>query len=553
MKVYNKQGTVIQTLDTSKELARGGEGMVIDHGTEVAKIYLPGIKPITEVKFVELQELSSNIFIKPKSLAYDQYGKIIGYFMNKVPADHFPILSMFNKTFCIRENVSDKTKINIIERLIDAMNFAHSKGVIIGDFNPYNILVNTQGSVFLIDVDSYGTKSIKHSGILFDEIRDYLYGGVVNCDSDYFSLSVIVFNMLTYVHPFKGIHKQVPKMSERMLKKLPIFKVDPNLSTPKCYLPITNPFLQEQFVDFYEIGKRFIINPKTISIIQTPKKATTIVAQQLNMHEIITGVSIIRTACTLTTLAVTLEDETLIYSVGNKGAWFLKGSFPTKPTDKVFLSDTSVYVLRDKILYALNSSYDLSIIKDFTSENHLKVKYFDNILLVVTDTMKYEFHLATVFHGVVKVTTSNVFGGKFVNINSLFMKVDNSTVLFYNKNQVINSVVLNKVIKDAYQVDDVGIIRYLEQDKLIHKYFKITNLQIELFDCDLDDLRRCSKLTPDLLIVPQDDELELIHTANMATIAKYQCSAVSTDSVIHCCGAGIIIINPSGIYLANKK
>jgi len=554
VKIYNKSGTLTQTLDVSKELARGGEGIVIDNDKEVAKIYLPGITPITESKFKDLQELTSNIFIKPKTLAYDISGKVIGYFMSKVPADHFPILSMFNKTFCTRENISDKIKLNIIERLIDAMNFAHGKGIIIGDFNPYNILVNKQGSVFLIDVDSYGTKSIKHSGILFDEIRDYLYGGVVNVDSDYFSLSVIIFNMLTYVHPFKGIHKKVPKMSERMLKKLPIFKKDPDLFIPKCYFPIANPFLQEQFIDFYEEGKRFVIDPKTISIVQTPKKIVTIVAQQLNMYEILSGIQIIRTACTSTRLAVTLLDKTFIYSVSTKGVCNPKGSFVTNVEDKVFLADSNTYLLQDKVLKLINSDFSsFTIVKDFSQESHIKVNQFGNSLMIITGTMKYEYNLTEIFNGIVKVKISNVFGGKFVNINSLFMRVDNSVVLFYNKSKVTNSVILNNPIKDAYQIDDTGIIRYLEQDQLIYKYFKINGLQIELFDCNLNDFRQYDKLTPELLIIPQDDELELIHTSNMTTIAKYQCNIVSSDSVIHCCDAGIIIVNPNGIYLANKK
>lgn len=554
MQIYSKLGALTQTLDVSKELARGGEGMVIDHGKEVAKIYLPGIRPISEVKFNELQDLSSNIFIKPKTLAYNISGKVIGYFMEKVPSDHFPILSMFNKTFCARENISDKVKLNIVERLIDAMNFAHSKGIVIGDFNPYNILVNSQGSVFLIDVDSYGTKSVKHSGILFDEIRDYLYGGAVSKEADYFSLSVIIFNLLTYVHPFKGIHKKVPKMSERMLKKMPIFKTDPELFVPKCYSPLSNKFLHDQFVELYEQGKRFVLSPKTTTVVAAPKKVVTLIAQQLNMLEILTNTNVIRTACTRNRLSVTLENETLVYNVSSKGVCNVSQRLLTKPSDRVFLSDNYIYILKDNILYLLGSDYvGVVIVKDFSKEAYIKVKQFGNSLLVITSSMKYEYALNEVFRSIPEVKTTNVFGGRFVNINGLFTRVDSSTVLFYDKNKVVNSVILNKGAKDVYQTKDVGIIQCLEADKVVTKYFKIDKLQIELFDCGFEGLRYFDKLSDDLLIVPQDDELELVHSANMATIAKYQCSAVSTDSVIHCCNAGIIIVNPDGVYLANKK
>ena len=555
MKIYSKSGTLTQTLDVSKELARGGEGIVIDNGFEVAKIYLPGIRPISESKFGDLQELASNIFIKPKTLAYDASGKVIGYFMDKVPADHFPILSMFNKTFCTRENISDRVKLNIVERLIDAMNFAHSKGIVIGDFNPYNILVNSQGSVFLIDVDSYGTKSVKHSGILFDEIRDYLYGGSVNKEADYFSLSVIIFNLLTYVHPFKGIHKKVPKMSERMLKKLPVFKVDPELFVPKCYTPLSNKLLQDQFVKLYEQGKRFVISPKTTTVVAAPKKVVTIIAQQLNMLEVLTNVKIIRTASTRNRLAITLDNETLICNVSSKGTCSVSHRLPTKSSDKIFLSDNYVYLLRDKVLYLLTTMdmKEMVGIRDFSSEKYIKVQQFGDILIIVADTLQYEYHLNEVFRDHPASRYVSVFGGRFVNINGLFTRVDSSTILFYDKDSTVNSVILNKGVKDVYQTKNVGIIQCLETDKVTTKYFKIDKLQVELFDCAFEGLRYFDKLSDDLLIVPQDDELELVHSANMATIAKYQCSVVSTDYVIHYTNAGIIVVNPDGVYLANKK
>jgi len=192
-------------------------------------------------------------------------------------------------------------------------------------------------------------------------------------------------------------------------------------------------------------------------------------------------------------------------------------------------------------------------IKDFSSESYIKVQQFGDTLIVVTDTMKYEYSLNEVFKDIPMSRYINIFGGRFVNINGLFTRVDSSTVLFYEKNKSVNSVILNKGVKDIYQTKDVGIIQCLETDKVVTKYFKIDKLQIELFDCAFEGLRYFDKLSDDLLIVPQDDELELVHSANMATIAKFQCNVVSADSVIHCCNAGIIIVNPDGVYLANKK
>lgn len=167
--------------------------------------------------------------------------------------------------------------------------------------------------------------------------------------------------------------------------------------------------------------------------------------------------------------------------------------------------------------------------------------------------MRYDFSLTDVFENKVRVEKSNIFGDKFVNINGLFMRVDGSTMLYYNKNKAVNTVILEKTIKDIVQINNTGIIQCLDKDTISHKYFSINNLRIELFDCDLDGLRQYDMLSQDLLVIPQDDELLLVQAANMTTLIKYDCNIISSDSVIHCTKAGIIIVNPDGVYLANKK
>ena len=55
MKAYDKNGKVLYNIDDNKEIARGGEGRIMDVSSDkVAKIYLPNIKPLSEIKFIEL-------------------------------------------------------------------------------------------------------------------------------------------------------------------------------------------------------------------------------------------------------------------------------------------------------------------------------------------------------------------------------------------------------------------------------------------------------------------------------------------------------------------
>ena len=556
MKLYNKQKILLFDLDTSKEIARGGEGMIIDHGTEVIKLYLPGIKGITEDKFNDLAELKSNIFIKPEKLVYNVNGKILGFTMNKVSSDHFPILSFFNKTFCNRENISDKVKLNVAEKLIDAMKFAHSKNIVIGDYNPYNILVNETGSVYLIDVDSYETPNGKHSGLLFDEIRDYLYSGTVSVKSDYFSLSVIIFNLLTYVHPFKGINKKVPKMEDRMIRKLPIIKSDPDLFIPKCYEALSNPSILEQFEKLYVGGDRFILQPNILVAQQQNilvKPQIIIATDQLIMKEIVRG-PITKSASSKTRLALTVSGVTIIYDVSLKGNYRVIHSFSARPRDLVFFSSNdNAFLLRDSILYYAEGDYKTPyMVKEFSHLGKLKSRQFGDTLVIITDNMKFEYTLSNIFNRQVAMQSHNIYGGGFSNIDGLFQKVADSSVIFYEK-EMLNSVVLQKRLKNLVQSSQTGIVEYLENDKIVYKLFSIKNLQVEFFDCPFSSLRYYDTLNTEILVIPQDDKLSLMRSLDMSLISEFQCSEVSESSVVHCCNAGIVIVNSTRVYLINKK
>jgi serine/threonine protein kinase len=552
MKIYDKQKNLITVLDLGREIARGGEGMIIDNGPQVVKLYLPGIKAITEIKFNDLTALSSNIFIKPEKLVYDINEKILGYLMNKVPSDHFPILSLFNKAFCTRENITDKVKINIAEKLIDAMNFAHSKNIVIGDYNPYNILVNDSGSVYLIDVDSYETPNCKHSGLLFDEIRDYLYNGIVSIKADYFSLSIIVFNLLTFVHPFKGINKRVPKLSERMIKKLPIIKADPDLSIPKCYSPLSDRNLLDQFEKLYINGDRFVLQPNMVVTTQTVKQQVVIKTDQLIMKEVVKG-RITKTVSSKTRLIVTVDDITVIYDVSSKGTFKVLHSFRSLIKDLVFVSNEEVFLLRNSILFHASSDYKThSIVKDFTAMGHLKTAQYGSILIVVSGNMIYKIFMNEIFNNIVRMESHNVFGGKFVNIDGMFQRVGEYSVLFYEK-KGLNNIVLKRSIKNLVQFGNTGILEYYENDKIFYKLFSINNLVLEEFACPFDGLRYYDVLNDSVIVVPQDDKLSLIRIADMSVSLELQCGEVSENSIIRCCNAGIIISNPDGVYLTNKK
>lgn len=553
MKTYTKNKQFLYDIDDRKEITRGGEGQIIDISTDkVAKIYLPNIKPITEVKFKELFELKLNMFIKPEELLYNDKGKIIGFTMIKVPSNFFPLISIFNIAFCNREGITDNIKLLILERVVEGLKFAHNKNIIIGDLNPYNILVNDKGLVYFLDVDSYETTTIKHSGILLDDIRDYLFNGTVSINSDYFALGVLSFNCLTNVHPFKGVCKNMPSISERMIHKKSILNSN-DVIIPKCYKPINEKFILEQYERMFNNGERFIINLKNTNIIthKIIKKPlpTVIKTNDLMIHILYSDNVIMSYASKTRLVLINDKNQMIVYDVSLKGTFkqiMIKSNI--NPKNKLFIHKECIYSIIDNKLVDILTN---DIIMTFNTIQ-LKCDIYNNILVVVTPDSMYKFDLNSKYGNKISFTTTDTFGGRFNNLYSLYQNISGNTLLFYEKNG-LNSAILKNKIKNLHQRDNISIIEMIENENVSYKLLNIKNLQITTYDCQYDSLRMFDKLNDNVIVVPEDDKLLFINTENMQEIIGYHSNEIYKDSVIHCTNGGIVVVNNDSVYFMNKK
>jgi serine/threonine protein kinase len=94
--------------------------------------------------------------------------------------------------------------------IAEALDYAHSQGVIHGDIKPSNILITDDGRSKIADfgVARFNHGLVTNTGKIFGSpaymAPEQLSGGAPNARSDLFSLGVMLYSMLTGFRPFQG-------------------------------------------------------------------------------------------------------------------------------------------------------------------------------------------------------------------------------------------------------------------------------------------------------------------------------------------------------------
>ena len=96
------------------------------------------------------------------------------------------------------------------QEIAEALDYAHTQGVIHRDIKPANILITEDGHAKVADfgVARLNQALITHSGQIFGSpaymAPEQLSGGVADARSDLFSLGVVLYGMITGFRPFQG-------------------------------------------------------------------------------------------------------------------------------------------------------------------------------------------------------------------------------------------------------------------------------------------------------------------------------------------------------------
>lgn len=191
-------------LTLEKKLGTGGEGSVyLTSNNLVCKVYTK----MTRARYEKLKLMLQVPFDKqgicwPKSLAYNEKKECIGYIMEQASGKVMQ-LSMFHKKL-LEKNFPHWNRASLVElalTILDKIKYLHERNIIIGDINPFNIMIKDSKEVYFVDTDSYqivnypcpvGTINFTPPETQGQRYHEYLR----TFEHEYFAVATLIFMVL---------------------------------------------------------------------------------------------------------------------------------------------------------------------------------------------------------------------------------------------------------------------------------------------------------------------------------------------------------------------
>lgn len=276
--VFIKNGNV--PISTSAMIGEGGEAEVYNIGDgQILKLYkqpshpafadptLANARQATEQRLALLQSklakfpaMHPNV-VAPDELAYADSSKrvVVGY-TAKLIEDAIDLRTFSQLYFKNKQSVTDQDVFKVFSRLHEVVSHVHAAGVVIGDFNPLNVLIKG-AEPFLIDSDSMQFGSfpcMTFTTRYVDPLLCMINPNVVllnenyGAENDWYAFAILLWEALLSVHPYGGVFKPSPGRTrlgpeQRILKRVSVF--DPDVAYPTAarhYSTLPAPLL-----DFY--------------------------------------------------------------------------------------------------------------------------------------------------------------------------------------------------------------------------------------------------------------------------------------------------------------
>ncbi len=197
-------------------ITEGGEGVIYEYQGKILKLFKDGTDLQTKEKKVKLllkKALPPEI-IRPLETVCDSQGRFIGYLMEKVSGDEIRMLA--NGKYVKANQISTRDILGILVRMRQVLQAVHRAGMYVGDLNDRNVLFDRKGNIYLIDCDSWSVGG-ENCGVVMDVYRDPLMQGNRFSEStDLYALSILIWRLLTRIHPHGGTMEPDMNIPDRM-------------------------------------------------------------------------------------------------------------------------------------------------------------------------------------------------------------------------------------------------------------------------------------------------------------------------------------------------
>ncbi|RFM28460.1 protein kinase domain-containing protein [Deminuibacter soli] len=286
-----------------RELGRGGEGQVFEvhhNDAVVVKLYNEELSTEKAEKLKYMVEIGNDDIRAyaawPSDIVTDLKGNTIGFVMRKL-VNSVPLHMLFSpmdrkKLFPAR---GYNFLVHVARNLAAAFYTLHNAGLVIGDVNEGNILIDKNGMLTFIDCDSFQVYVKEEKKYYYCEVGVPRYtppellemtsfeNVVRTANTDVFSMAVLIFQLLFLGrHPFAGRNTSSDDIDEETAIKKHYFAYSQNNEAPKLLPPADSleikhlsPLLSQLFHQSFEQRSRRPITTEWIKALDQFQKEMT--------------------------------------------------------------------------------------------------------------------------------------------------------------------------------------------------------------------------------------------------------------------------------------
>lgn len=208
-----KKGAIVHAMNghsftLGEELGSGGEGAVYATNSPgmVAKIYKPSsltTGKYNKLKLMVEKRLKHPGICYPSELLFNSNKQFVGYLMPEAKGRELKnYLFIPKKVFEKRHpEMTRQDLVELIMTILEKIKYLHDRNIVLGDINPFNILVVSPKEVYFVDVDSYQVEGypcpVGTDSFTAPEIQGKNFKTFLRTEShDRFAIATLIFSIL---------------------------------------------------------------------------------------------------------------------------------------------------------------------------------------------------------------------------------------------------------------------------------------------------------------------------------------------------------------------